>query len=427
LLDPLATETIVVLPALSDRQQIAWETRGLQAVELPAERRHLAMQNAPAYLVVGARYQAIVKRVERIAGVPQVRLADVLLSRQQDGGCFGIASFDLEPAGLTQCQLELPEGYTLLHSRVAELPALLSRVNANRWQLMLHHDQLPQHIEVVFRVPPDSGNELQAPTLVNLPVERTLWTVATASTQQRWELVDSERLVDASRQTLYRLKNAAALLEQAAGVLPESDTSEVASWYLPWARRGVAAKAAFAQQESDRESPSVALTHEMRSLAQDADVITQQWGVSPLAAQAERESIQPAGDADLMPLLSPATTPALRAMLPGSATALTIQARRTQASPLIGRWVVGLVIVAILLATSLLQRWPLVADAAIRYPQALGMVVGLTWWLLLQPGFIGLAIVLLFAISTLRWPWPMTGEVGSTGLFASTLRYRNRR
>jgi hypothetical protein len=144
LLDASAVESFVALPSLVDQQQISWETRGLQTAEVTSSLRDFAPSGAQLFQVTGSRFQASIKRLEGAASVPQVRLADVRMIHADDGSWLGVASFDLEPAGLSHCQLQMPEGYELLQATVADQAAVGMRSDstATRWRLMLHHNQL---------------------------------------------------------------------------------------------------------------------------------------------------------------------------------------------------------------------------------------------------------------------------------------------
>ena len=177
-------DRFVVLPAQLEVQQIFWETSGLQKAQLPAEFRKLPIspESFSAYQVLGDHFQASLKSRERAAAAPHVRLADISIDWQADGACHGVAVFDLEPAGASSCLLQLPQRYRLLHASVDGLSALAVPRGDGRWRLSLGPQQLPQRIEVVFAgeltgLSDRTRKRFEAPSLVDLPVDRTLWTI----------------------------------------------------------------------------------------------------------------------------------------------------------------------------------------------------------------------------------------------------------
>lgn len=420
LLDAEPVETLVILPTQVEDQQIAWETRGLQAVELPANRQDLASPGSLVLAPVAGRYQAAVRRIERAAGVPQVRLADVRVQLVSSGRYYGVASFALEPAGLTDCRVQLPEGAKLRQALVGNTPAVIQREDERTWRLQLHHDQLPQQIEVLFQgTLPESETEeltLQAPVLEGLPVERTLWTVAPPSDEMKLSLREGE--MDRARHTLYRVRAAAVLLEHAASMATDSDVEQATTWFRQWMERAAKSHAELMREEAADDQRSESLRAESQALAQQA----QQWGVAGLTATAFDESPVARTFADL----ASATLPddgVLRTMLPGSAEELRVgyqpqeDAGRT---PLLVAAVVLIVGVVLVLVSgsSQLREW------LAAHPQAVGVAVGIAWWFLLTPGIVGLLISVLFAAAALRSPWPRSGELSSSTFRSSSAARR---
>ena len=96
---------------------------------------------------------------------------------------YGIASFDLEPAGAGSCRLDMPAGYRLLQVRVNDGPAVVNQVAPNQWNISGGATRLPQRIEVVFVVDREDDADAPAetvhpaPSLVGFAVDHTLWSV----------------------------------------------------------------------------------------------------------------------------------------------------------------------------------------------------------------------------------------------------------
>ncbi len=267
-------ERIVCLPRQAQGRAVDWQTRNLQQIDLPDDLAAPADGDSfVTYQVIGEPWRAIVGPPEQVRRTAQVHLADVCLAWTADGACRGVATFDLQPGKSSHCPLWLPEGTTLVKVFVAGVPTEPEAIpvvggdsvgDASRWRLTLGPARLPQRIEVVFiGVLSESAGaadkRFEAPTLGNLPVGKTLWTVAGPS-QFTAGQPQQDAASDAVQQDWIRLKNAAARIESASMVSTE-DPQETTRWYLRWARRLAAARAAL------RHEPArSALTDQQRAL-----------------------------------------------------------------------------------------------------------------------------------------------------------------
>jgi len=258
----------VVLPAQLELQQVVWETSGLRKAQLPAEFQKLPIspESLNAYQVIGDRFQATLKALEHTAAAPRVRLADVSIAWQADGRLRGVAIFDLEPAGASSCVLRLPNGQRLLHASVDGLSALAASRGANHWRLALGPQHLPQRIEIVFsgdRTPMTAGapTQLEAPSLVNLQVDRTIWTIY--APPQFIAGPRAEEVVSLSRSQfdLFRLQSAVDMLDLPADVAADQAPEEIARWYRRWKRRFTAARSTLKWHLS-ADAPSVGAAEE---------------------------------------------------------------------------------------------------------------------------------------------------------------------
>ena len=235
---PLRVEPLVryvVLPSQAEGRQFAWDTQGLRAAGLPANMMAPASLAAPlVYRVEGDSFAAELKAAERVAGAAKVRLADFRVVRAAGGSLHGTATFDLEPAGATSCTLERPAGFRIIAIRSAGLPVAFEPGPEDRYSVPLSTPQLPQRLEVVFEGAADRASgelRLDAPRLVGLPVERTLWTVSDPAGQGTSELTGLEPIGPA-RAELVRMQNTAALVGAAAELATTSEPAdEEARWY----------------------------------------------------------------------------------------------------------------------------------------------------------------------------------------------------
>jgi hypothetical protein len=416
ILDAAHQESYVWLPARLDDQPIAWETPGLHAIDRPAELFADLPEDGQLFLAGGPRFQATIRRIERIAGVPQVRLADIHLHVAAAGQLVGAASFDLEPAGLANVTLEMPPSLEFIRALVDESPAIVQKRNTRRWQILLRHEQLPQRLEVLFTSGEGfvwSGNEplpLAAPALAQLPVERTLWTISSSNPHRQLSLADPNQTIDDVRHATFALKNATTMLERAAGLMAESGGPEATAWLSNWARNARPALE-FVARDQLGDEPSSTLSAESQTLHRELEAVEEQWGATGLAEQVFANRAPPRSFVAVQRQWEQNSPGTIRAMLPGSASAIEVETRLQRSGPWMARAVA--VLALLLLAAGLLWLLQMQAmrEFVERAPHVIGVGLGLAWWLLLEPAGFGLVIALLFAASAWRWRWPRTGDL----------------
>jgi hypothetical protein len=185
----------VVLPSSVDQQPVAWALQNLRRLDS----KQPASGDALKYEVAGESWQAMRLRPRKTAAATRVVLADIRYAWQADGRCLGAAFLDLETAAASDCPLELPEGFELLQLSVDGLPVDAVRrppvdgARAGTWTVPLASQASVSRAEVLFfaesaiaRAPAGWARRcsFRAPKLGDLPVERTVWTIASPRTLQ---------------------------------------------------------------------------------------------------------------------------------------------------------------------------------------------------------------------------------------------------
>lgn len=434
---PLAAEPIeqfVIVPTEDEQQRYVWETSGLQAAELPevmddadasasdgskqpvAEKPAENAGNADevdgraVWRVVASRYSASLKLLERSAAVPpQVHLADIQFAWELDGSCRGLATFDLEPAGRESCVLVLPSPYRLVQASVAGLPARLNKLAEKRWRLMLGPAQLPQRIVVLFegQLPPAAGRRrvIAAPRLENISTLRTLWTLHAPPQGGSVRAVDDAAISTPADLMGYRFAATASLIDRASDVALEQPRFDVDRWYLPWARRLVSAREGWSGyvdslelQDSDLRVKSQEIEAIDRRQNEDA----QRLDVTHIRSLAAASL----GPGEVWEVAQQGRAPSLYCSLAGGGgERLEVVVARPPASDLGLRLLLAaMAAVAATVLFLLVSRGPL-GTWIVRWPHAVGVLVGLAWWLWLTPSLLGWAIVLASVVTALRMPW----------------------
>jgi hypothetical protein len=403
-LGPFDVRRFVVLPVQLELQQVVWESTGLRRANLPAEfqRPTVSPESFAVYEVLGSRFQASLKSVERAAGEARVKLAEISIAAQSDGHCWGAATFDLEPAGATNCLLQMPEQYKLLHVSLAELPALATPSGPGQWRLALGSQQLAQRVEVIFagQLPAaaNGGNwQLAAPRLADVKADRTLWTVFGPPQSGTGQSDRATRLSPASYELL-QLESLAELLDLPVDVTSEQLPDEIIRWYQPWQKRFWTARAKFGAHLKSGVQASSADQAKLRAITRKYDRVVKHLDAGRLSLPPAGRSPVADSPAELVAAACPARMPAVYMSDPNFTTedrALYLRYPQASGSDLLRRliWSAALNVLAwtTVVAMRRRQRNPVA-------PHALGIVGGAFWWIYLSPSFVGLMI---FAVSLL--------------------------
>ncbi|MBW3595986.1 MAG: hypothetical protein KY475_01780 [Planctomycetes bacterium] len=393
------TAQFFVLPLAWQGQPIAWDPYGMRADVLPPALEDSAPSSSYAtYRVVNTpRYGAVIRQVEQRVGDPQVRLVDIHAVLHGENEFHATATIDLEPAGLKQCTLRLPSGAELVHASIEGLAVSPAQRDDGGYIFDLHGERLPMRLTVVYigRVPAGATGEavsIPAPVLVNLPVERTLWTVHRPGGGVQLAAEPSQR-ISASRQDLLRMRNIAGLVDLPADVEAEQSPEELARWYLPWSRRWFAVRRGAATGAAGGPSESL-----LPALDEEQKLLAQRYGAVALHERAEQEAARGA----VPPSVEAVAGPSARAAVQGADEALTLLATSAEDAKLKVMWVIA----SLWLAASGLLVWLLrrhdAGEALARWFAPACVLAGVAWWLWLTPALAGVFIAGIGAWSSLR-------------------------
>jgi hypothetical protein len=266
-------------------------------------------------------------------------------------------------------------------------------------------------VEALFiaAVDVNNPNSIQAPSLVDFPVERTLWTVVDA----RRSRGASQSAADEESQLLVRLRHSTAVLEQAADALSQSDPEQLRAWFVPWSRRNSAMQAAFVREQAISGGVR-SQEREMLALAQQSQAIAQKLGALRYSATATFDNKLPLALADVLDNRLQAGPAVARETFDGEANSFALPNSQPLFGPWMPRLLAGIFVVLLAVGGYRLYRWTAARDLLACWPQIVGVLVGLLWWFLLQPAVIGLVIVVIAAALSLRWPWPAQRRLTST-------------
>jgi len=409
---PSELNQYLVVPTKNQREQIAWKiTPGLQSDRLPADFRSPDSEpkNDSVFRVVSRPYQAVLISVEPISGVPLVRLADTRVALGPGGCVHGLIRWDLEPAGLRECLLELPADCQLVQAKVGGLPAAVRKLSARRYSLALISEQLGQRIELVYVTaePPVKPGEyhaaapqLYAPGQTEpLHVERTIWTVSgPAPLTLAGE--SAGRITSAASHDRRRLRAVASVVRDASNFVSERFEPENGRWHRRWAARLVRARRDLERNLSPADdSPWL---DEVTAIWREHEGVARRLGTLSAWQQLNR---RPAATAARPGSPSLGGKYRLYCEFQGEAPQLALEPVvqppsrwRQLAAPLA-------ICIAVLVAVWVLAARQSVREFLKRWPHLAGAAAGIAWWLWLAPSLLGWFLVAVSLAGGLRSGW----------------------
>lgn len=411
-LDMGNVERFFVLPTQLDQQRVNWETPGLMEVPLADVVPEGATDPAThvAYRV-WSKPRAVIADVQRVAGQRRISLADVYVDCQADGRCYGVVMFAIEPAGISSCTLEIPADLELVHAALDSVPAALVPLSDRRWQLRLASEQLPQQLTVAFRgqlapLRPNQPRPTAVPWITDLDVARTLWTVRGSAGGELRVADGAGYQVSGMQQELRRLRDLASLVASAADTVLDSPARDIQAWYTPWAVRLACSGARIAHtQWPATAATGLAETEDVESIFQQQDAIAQRLRASPTVRDFARQTTRHPQASDVWRLSRHAAADVQHYDFKEHVPALPL-VWQPDVRPL-GWPVFWAVLWTTLLGLGLylLRRYDLLALWWQRWPTAVGVLIGLAWWLLAWPSLLGWLIVAVSLWGAVRVPF----------------------
>jgi hypothetical protein len=395
-----AAQRLIILPGKRVGTPLAWETIGLRPIELrpalAADELVAGLESPTAYRVQSEPFRAAL-RAQQVGSVGgEVRQAEIALALSADGQYQGVAAFDVIPGTLMECPLELPAATRLVQVYVAGQPVTPEPRGNNQWQVPFLLGRLPQRIEVLFvgnSEPGPARTALAAPRLGDLRVHQTVWRVF-APQGTRFAGEGEVSRLRAELVGLRTLRALAAFDRKAASPEPE----ELFCWHRWCAAQLARRRATLEAQLSealwagrDTGEPPAAIRSELKSaVEQVAQINTWLAANASLAPSAQDASFGPG-----LQFLWCETSGSGRTPLCVLGEGWLDQVNLEPAASLPSAWRKGLWTALVgLLAVVLVGLLQLEAVGRLlgRMAYLLAAVVGVFWWFVLWPGFVGLWI-----------------------------------
>lgn len=408
-----------VVPNQVGVEQAAWDTHHLRPAALPGgfAVTGAAPESLDVYRVMGEHPRAILRSMQTVSNKAVVHLADVHVAWQLDGAYRGVVTFDVEPAGARNCALKVPEGCRLVRAWVEGSPVLPKPQQDRIWHVHLGAQRLPQRLEVVFQGHASVRGhsvptvELFAPSLGNLPVERTLWTLYPPAGAGETQLVDAvERDVLATQ--LDRARSLVSLLDAAQANARELHPEDLERWSVPWIERLVRVRRDLQKALADYPSAETQRAAQLAIDQLDRMPTELNGRLSLINANAT------AGDGrEANELLSwgyRGSWHVIHLSQTGGTKSVTIRS-----SDMVQKdWHLRLIAAAACLAMGASLWWlgrrDTFGEWLRRWPHAVGLSAGVAWWLWLEPSFAGWIVIAVSLLSGMRSGWATVREPAST-------------
>jgi hypothetical protein len=400
----------VLVPLIVDSQAIAWTEGGVRPVEPPAELLELAPKSTPpsAFQITARPIRVVLRPTPAAPDSATVRLADTLVASGPYGGQLSVTRMVVVSQGLAECVLELPPQQQLVSVLSDGRPALTRQLGERRWSLPMGAAKLPQFVEVVSHssersLPANGRFNFARPVLLHdgkpLSVEVSLWTIGFPSSPTRLA-VEGAAVVPAIEQAALRLDRLVGIVESATAGAIDYPLPDGQSWYAAWASRLTALRqqlfAANPAVRGDRSALQVDLTAEQQlaDASKRLDVWFDQgaqvWTFSASAQPPATSSHQ--GQLLAWDLGMSAASHWTYCVAEGDAAQLAFVVAPSSAAPIRSRAGELLAIFAVAAAAIAFFRSPAGIELMYRWPHGLAFLVGLTYWAILWPSWLGLVI-----------------------------------
>jgi hypothetical protein len=420
---------LLVLPTESLRlAPLTWDTRGLKPTETPDNAVTLITREAfTAYEVENDAFEAILSLDSEAAEVYALTLH---AAWRPSGGVNGVAYFDVQSGGLSECVLVMPPGLRPLHASVdgaSVIPVPLED-NAERRSLLIGWNPLPRRIEIVFEGELSHGDDVSSiriptPWLETtdgeaLPVYNTFWAVASPSAYKA-TMKDGLDEVEYAEARLAHLCDVMETIE----TLHTVESPEISAWYRSWSSRWallssrtqsrLSVKSDVGNQSS--ESSEGSSTANLEALDTRQLQLAESLGLTNVRNSVPRGSSNGLVSSEEVWESLYHGPRVVRGHAEERVASIEIRGKPLQVAPLGGKITraAGVASIMILVLVAWTTGW--IASLFRRSPHLVGVFLGLLWWVILSPSFLGLVIVAISLLSLFRPGWGRTREsVSST-------------
>jgi hypothetical protein len=416
LTEPGERRNFLALPTMLDGESDAWARDGIEPAKVPPglQSDSPSPTTYQTFRTVSTSWKVALRPRSTASASASISLAETAIGLGAGGATTAVARFVIIPAGLAECQLELPEGDRLVRATLEGEAALLRPLDHRHWQVQLGPPNLPQVLEIVTRGVDQSLDrstevEVHRPVLLQsaqpIPVDLSLWTLCRAAPDGTPSVAGGD-LVRPAELAGTRLDRLASISQSATRSVVESPLIDGYSWFARWEPRLLAAERLASSLERAAGSanavrvPQPAFSSVSQSAAR-CDAWREQ--MAEVFAAAELSVARPNSVAttptDAWPAENFAAPEGVAFISDGDQTRAVVHWTPVGLSARQTRWIgLGWLAVGALVA-AWIGRTPQALKFAESCPELVVLGLGITAWACLRPGPVGL----LAAALSLAW------------------------
>lgn len=392
------------VPHRIDGQRVAWDLRGSKPVKAPAAIR--ARKNTRTYRLVNDRASGELRRIESPSENPLV-LAEQISIQIADNGCFGTATWDVDPGGTRTATIIVPRECTLVAVTVDDalakfVPIIDDEEPLRQFQIELGGMRLSQEVEAVF-TSTKTTSPLVAPHLTSDKPHERVWQVSSDSLARPLLFSSGSRRMTPDAFFKFALNSKMRAINSPNQDTSDYSTAELTAWFRRWQK----AVYDVSKVAEDDGSPRT----NVNDIQQQLQTATYRLGISEEVAQLNA--------ADTRTSRLPAKTLRARVEVRKRATEKRAFLRTAGdevrfAKPRLGAHVLsrfGFTLVLILLSAAMLRviALPSWRGVALRWIHGLLALVGFFWIVCLKWPIVGVVLIsaaVWWAIAPERWRRP---------------------
>jgi hypothetical protein len=343
-----------------------------------------------------------------------VCLADIRLTVLPGDAYYGVSTLDVDPGGLAQLALCVPDSVQLIQVFVGGIPAPLRQLHDRLWQFGLTSQSLPQRISVLFSgsLPADRSirtADLPIPEIDAVAVESTLWTIRRASHESAAVVPQSASPITEVNQAVTRYRSLSELTAGAAEGLADNTPAEISRWFATWDDAINAGRAELTRASSRAELQEDVI-EEIAGMQKEHESLADRLSTHTIRDDATQTLPVADGLPDTFDAMRLAGATVDRYWLSGKPGATTrVDVTRSDTTELARRITVAccVLMLAVVLIAIVQRRTSF--TRAVEWTPAFSVVLGIFWWLFLEPSLFGWIIVAvglywgLGYIPTLNW------------------------
>ena len=400
------------LPTRVDGQIVQWTTKNLipRPINEPAPPA-VQTEAYNLYEISGPEFQAERLPLRTPVAEPRIHLAEIRVAMDGRYRFYGQAIFDLQPGGMNECGIKIPNELRIASVSVENV-AVSTRLKNDLSVVKLASSDLPQRIVVLFEQKsleqPQVVSKISAPSIIDpesptepVQVLNTMWIVqAPHSHPVKLSGIDQASLRTRSELELAQLQHLSEMIGITSQDATDFTREELNHWYAAWGERYYAA---LRRVQFNPSNATQATTNPIVSLLSD-EHLNHVEALEVPERDTELANRIPFDAVDAWTTSHPNHAEGRSILVAGDLPSIAIQPASTGFSGFQLR--LGLATLMGLVGFGIIARIRREHLENIRWLFAFGVLIGLFWWLWLQPSFFGWIIVLasLFAMHLLRSP-----------------------